>query len=242
MTVDSVVSKSPVVGLGSTRNVQGAFYSIAGGNSANCSGCTPPALGTQGHFWLVIFSTGVGGLILYLLFIGIQLITALRRHTTLATLATSVLVGHLVTMFFYDTIGIAFLTIFAAIGLLWRDLAQPSDVGRAETATPDRDRRLGAYSQLVQANAVLVILGMALGIALGFGYGHSRPHKYSAVTSLAVPVEASYPGVPKFSQSLDTVADLIQGDKGARRDRCRRRAARRETSPSARLRTARCCT
>ena len=77
-TVDSVLGVSPVVGLGTTRNAQGSFYSIAGGSTASCSVCTPPGLGTQGHLWLVIYSTGVGGLLLYLGFMLLQFIRHVR--------------------------------------------------------------------------------------------------------------------------------------------------------------------
>ena len=53
--------------------MQGALYSIAGGDSAACHNCSPPALGTQGHFWLLIYSTGLGGTVLYLGFMLLQL-------------------------------------------------------------------------------------------------------------------------------------------------------------------------
>ena len=58
-TVSSVGTGSPVVGFGSTRDVQGNFASIAGGATADCSSCGVPSLGTQGQLWLVIFSQGL---------------------------------------------------------------------------------------------------------------------------------------------------------------------------------------
>ncbi len=141
MTVDSVAARSPVVGLGSTRNVEGSTYSISGGNTATCGLCTPPALGTQGQFWLVIFTTGIGGALFYLAFLVISLVRSARRDTPMATIALVVILAHLLTMFVYDAIGIELITLFAAIGLLWSDLAYepggcpPVPPGRQPTAT-----------------------------------------------------------------------------------------------------------
>ena len=123
MTVDSVAARSPVVGLGSTRNVEGSTYSISGGNTATCGLCTPPALGTQGQFWLIIFTTGIGGALFYLAFLVISLFRSARRDTPMGTIALVVILAHLLTMSVYDAIGIELITLFAAIGLLWSDLA-----------------------------------------------------------------------------------------------------------------------
>ncbi len=60
-TVTSAAEGSPVVGFGSTRDVQGSFASIAGGATPSCPACEVPPLGTQGHLWLVIFSQGLVG-------------------------------------------------------------------------------------------------------------------------------------------------------------------------------------
>ena len=43
LAVTSVAQTSPVIGLGSTRNVQGNFNTITGGATAVCPRCSPPA-------------------------------------------------------------------------------------------------------------------------------------------------------------------------------------------------------
>lgn len=204
LTVSSVLTKSPVVGLGSTRNVQGSFYSIAGGDTAQCSLCSPPALGTQGHFWLVIFSTGIGGLLLYLGFIGYQLVGSVRRDTTVATVALAVLVMHLATMLVYDTIGVALLVIFAAIGLLWRDLEVPQPMNGG-----GGDRPLGGYHALLRGNAVLLVACLAAGTGIGVLVEQRRTHLFTATTPVLFPVNATFPGTERYVQSLDTLAGML---------------------------------
>lgn len=209
LTVESVTSKSPVVGLGSTRNVEGSFYSIAGGNTAACGLCTPPALGTQGHFWLLIYSTGIGGILLYLWFICTNLIRSARRYSVIATVTLTVLTVHLVTMFVYDAIGVELVTIFAAIGLLWRDLAE-SPSGRAEIQTePSRDRTLDFYGTIVRTNAALFVVLAVVGAGAGWLYDHRQPRTVVAETSIAVPPNSLYPTQEQFSQSMDTIAGLL---------------------------------
>jgi hypothetical protein len=208
LTVSSVLAKSPIVGLGSTRNVEGSFYSIAGGDTALCPRCSPPALGTQGHFWLLIFSTGVGGLLLYLGFIFYQLQGSLRRDTTVATVTLAVLVMHLATFFVYDTIGVPLLVIFAAIGLLWRDLQEPRRGGidgRAATA----DRPLAGYLTLLRGNAVLLVVCLVTGAGIGVLVQQRRTHLFTATTPVIFPANPTFPGTEQRIQSLDTVAGML---------------------------------
>lgn len=209
LTVDSVMSRSPVVGLGSTRNVEGSIYSIAGGNSAACSLCTPPALGTQGHFWLLIFSTGAGGVCLYLGFVALNLIRSARRNSPLATIALAVLTTHLVTMFVYDAIGIELVTIFGAIGLLWRDLAGSNAPVNDYGSVDAGDRFLGDYSGSVRTYRTALIFLAILG-AVGGGVLYRRqPSRVVMETDVAAPPNALLPGGAQFAQSLDTIAGLI---------------------------------
>lgn len=212
LTVDSVMSRSPVVGLGSTRNVEGSFYSIAGGNTATCGLCTPPALGTQGHFWLLIFSTGVGGLLLYLAFIAINLITSARRDSPLATITLAVLTIHLVTMFVYDAIGIELVTIFGVIGLLWRDLAtSPKNTLRSRTqpGAGAGDRTLEYYRRLVRSNLALFAVVAGLGASAGLVTDRLTGRTVTAETKVLVPPNAVFPTQEQFSQSMDTIAGLL---------------------------------
>ena len=120
-TVRSTLTGSPVVGFGSTRQVQGSFESIAGGSTPDCKACGVPPLGTQGHLWLVIFSQGIGGLIAFLAFFGIQLARFWRSRTPLQGIGTMLLLFLVVQLFVYDTLGWPILTIMAGIGLMWRE-------------------------------------------------------------------------------------------------------------------------
>jgi len=87
LTITSMASGSPIIGFGSTRNVSGNFNSIAAGSTVKCPRCTPPPLGTQGQFSLVIFSTGIGGIILYLAFFLRMFIGHIRLKTPYAVAA-----------------------------------------------------------------------------------------------------------------------------------------------------------
>lgn len=120
-TVRSTLSGSPVAGFGSTRRVQGNFESIAGGSTPGCHDCGVPPLGTQGHLWLVIFSQGVGGLVAFGVFFGLQLARYWRSRTTLQAVGTTVLLFFAVQLFIYDTLGWPLFIVMGGIGLMWRE-------------------------------------------------------------------------------------------------------------------------
>ena len=86
--MNSTLKGSPVVGFGSTRDVQGSFASIAGASTPDCPRCGVPPLGTQGHIWQLIFSQGFVGLGLFLTFFGMALARCWRCRTTVETLCT----------------------------------------------------------------------------------------------------------------------------------------------------------
>lgn len=205
-TLKSVAATSPVVGLGTTRNVQGSFYSIAGGDSPNCLGCAPPPFGTQGHFWLVAFSTGYVGLALYLGFVIIQLLRHIRLRSPVATLGIVVLIVHLSTMLIYDTIGVQLIIIFVAIGLLWRERIEAPD-SHVSDVLPDPS--IGGYVELVRRGAALVIVCALIGLAAGLGFRYLRGVDYEAVASINVPTDPSSPVAGRTGQTVDTVAQLI---------------------------------
>lgn len=205
-TVQSVVSKSPVVGLGTTRNIEGSFYSIAGGNTATCSLCTPPALGTQGHFWLIIFSTGIGGTLLYFGFVLLQFFRHASIGSPVVTLGLSVLASHLITSAVYDTIGIALVTIFAAIGLMWREARDRDEVVSDEY--PRKDPTVGGYLRLARRNfgvfAVCCLVGMAGAGALRFAQGT----QVEAITTVFVSTGGNFVTSSR-AETLDTIAQFI---------------------------------
>lgn len=121
LTFSSVWQGSPILGFGTTRNVQGSFASIAGGETAACTGCGVPPLGTQGALTSVIFFQGIVGLALFLLFFALWVARHGRDMTPLTLAVTSVMVIAAVEMFVYDFIGFPLFTVMVGIGLVWRE-------------------------------------------------------------------------------------------------------------------------
>lgn len=160
-TVDSVSAGSPLVGFGTTRDVQGSFASISGGSTPDCPACGVPPLGTQGHFWLVLFSQGWIGITLFLGFLAVALSRSWRCRTRNETLATFVLAFFALQIFVYDTLGLPLMLVFIAIGLVWREQREN---GRSPTAwtTPQLGERIRGGAPLALA---LAVLGAGLGMA-----------------------------------------------------------------------------
>jgi len=191
-TVESMLAGSPVVGFGSTRDPQSSFYSIAGGTSAVCPLCSPPALGTQGHLWLVIYAQGFLGLVLYVgYFIGAAA-SAWRVRTPFVTAGLTVLIVHAVTSPVYDTVGVALLAILLAAGLLWREqkAAERPQLGlsdQAELAVPTTR----TYVRLVRRNAGLIAVLVLLGSLGGLAWQEWRGVSSVGSVSVVLPVEPS---------------------------------------------------
>ena len=120
-TVSSTVEGSPVVGFGSTRDVQGSFASIAGAATPDCSACGVPPLGTQGHIWGVIFSEGLVGAFLFLSFFVVAAMRCWRCRTTTETLCAFVLAFFFLQLVVYDTLGMPLMTVMIAIGAVTRE-------------------------------------------------------------------------------------------------------------------------
>ena len=120
-TVSSVSQGSPLMGFGSTRDVQGSFGSISGGATPDCPACGVPPLGTQGHLWLVLFSQGWLGLAFFLLFVVLALIRSIRCRTTNETVCTLVVLVFLLQLAIYDTLGLPLMVVMIAIGLVARE-------------------------------------------------------------------------------------------------------------------------
>lgn len=131
-TMYAVAVGSPVLGFGSTRDVQGSFASIAGGATPDCPACEVPPYGTQGQLWLVVFSQGLVGLALFVFFFARRFFVHWRDPSPLAIAGCCVLLFFGMQIFIYDTLGAPMVTVMIAIGLLARDRGQ-SDHPNATT-------------------------------------------------------------------------------------------------------------
>lgn len=157
----STVEGSPVFGFGSTRDVQGSFASIAGGSAADCSACGVPPLGTQGHLWMVLFSQGLVGAVMFSAFFAIALWRTWRCRTLNETLCTFVLVFFALQVLIYDTLGMPLFTVMIAIALVARE--QWSRPGAIPQLLHDATRRLRETAPVLVSFTVLgAVAGMAV--------------------------------------------------------------------------------
>lgn len=131
-TAETVVSVtaagSPVVGYGSTRTMQGSFASLAGGETDSCHQCAAPPLGTQGFLWRLILTTGFGGMLLCVSFLGVQVLRRARGPSPLDITTCSVLMVATLCFFVYDSLGSALFTVLITVGLMARADEQESEV------------------------------------------------------------------------------------------------------------------
>lgn len=205
LTADSVLSGSPIIGFGSTRNAAASFYSIAGGDRPNCPECSPPAMGTQGQFWLVLFAQGVIGIVLFYGFLLIWFVRGLRLHGATATAAICAVLAHLVTMTVYDSLGIGTVVLLVAIGLIWRQYDEQYPPGPLTGGV----YTIGGYLQLVRQNLALIIAFALVGAGVGGGVQLASGNPVIARTSVIVPAE-SVSEQPGFTTSLDTLNQLAR--------------------------------
>lgn len=112
---------SPLLGYGSTRQVAGSFSSIAGGETPNCHQCAAPPMGTQGFIWRLIFTTGVVGAVLFLVFVGIQLWRHGRRTDPISIIGCMLVVVSLLFSLVYDSLQSPLVFLMIAIALMNRD-------------------------------------------------------------------------------------------------------------------------
>lgn len=245
-TVSSAVAGSPVLGFGSTRDVQGSFSSIAGGATVDCSACSVPPLGTQGQLWLVIFTTGLVGAALFLTWLVLLLSTCWRATTTNQTLCLAVLVAFIAQLAVYDTLGVPLFTVMLAAGLVLRDRldAAPTDPGRLLARAVRRQTPL---------LAAFVLVGLLGGAALTLV---PAPVVYAARTAVllegppialttgdvaAAAAGLTVPNEPARQSTIDTESVLVLSDETMMRatsgDRDAAAALRARTAVSAPSRT-----
>ncbi len=134
-TVTAVAEGSPVAGFGSTRDVQGNFATIGGGATRDCPRCAPPAMGTQGHIWLVLFSQGFVGAGLFFSFVLRRFLPHLHDRRPLASAVSASLVFFFVVIWVYDLLDAPMFTVMIGLALLWRMQRAPASLGVEPEAT-----------------------------------------------------------------------------------------------------------
>ncbi len=230
-TLKSTVDGSPVVGFGSTRDVQGSFFSIAGGATPDCGACGVPPLGTQGHIWQLIFAQGLVGALLFIAFFTLALTRCWRCRTTAETLCTFVLAFFALLFLIYDTLGMPVLTTMIVIGLVARE--------QRGTVKGDSVKFLGdALARLRGRWPVLVVLAL-LGAAVGAGVAIARALQHATRVSILLatspvfltltedgtPVDASRRGHHRHRGSLARRARVTESRRGQHRPLGAERAA-----------------
>jgi hypothetical protein len=119
-SVRSALTGSPVVGFGSTRNVQGNLMSLSGGARPGCKACAAPPLGTQGHLWLLLFANGIIGTIAFGAFFVIRFARHWRERTAYGVAGCCVLLAFGLFLFIYDLVEVPLYTVMIAVALMWR--------------------------------------------------------------------------------------------------------------------------
>ncbi len=120
-TVRSAMTGSPLVGFGSTRDVQGNLTSVAGGDRPGCKACGAPPLGTQGHIRLLIFATGLVGTITFCGFFAVRFWRHWRSRTPYGIAGSVVLLSFGLFLMTYDLVEIPLFTVMIATALMWRE-------------------------------------------------------------------------------------------------------------------------
>ena len=121
---------APIIGWGGPRLAEGNPSSRTEGASASCPKCSPPSIGTHGQAWLVLFSQGVLGLLLFVSFF-VTWLWRLRRPPTFYHLVLLMtVVSWLVQLAFYPGVPMGIHMVFFAIGLASRDVTPPGPVLR----------------------------------------------------------------------------------------------------------------
>ncbi|TDC55439.1 hypothetical protein E1281_12550 [Actinomadura sp. KC345] len=119
-TTRSALTGSPVVGFGSTRNVQGDLGQVAGGAQVGCKACESPPLGTQGHLWLLLFANGLVGTVAFCAFFTLRFFRHWRDRGAYSLAGCAVLIACGLFMITYDMVEVPLYTVMIAVALMWR--------------------------------------------------------------------------------------------------------------------------
>lgn len=203
-TVVTVLERAPISGLGTTRTATSSFSSISLADSASCARCTPPALGTQGQIWLVIFSQGAVGLVLYLAFLLGHLLGSIRQVGAPSIASMAVVIGHLATMPFYNAIGPALLMIFVSCAVLAaRGLR---DAQQAAT--------LAGLLAGLRARSRVILAAVVVGGTVGFLWQIVQAPRVTVSTLIYLPATPGSVIEPARLDNLDLAAAMTRAAVG----------------------------
>lgn len=212
-TVSSAAEASPVLGFGSTRDVQGSFASIAGGARPDCPSCRVPPLGTQGQLWLVVFAHGFAGTVAYLGFIGTQFARHWRCRSTVETVGVCLLLFATLQMFVYDTLGLPVWTLMLGIGLMWREHAASEPRRRFETL----EDLLSFVRRNLRLIGVLVVVGaLAGGAVAALEPSTSTARRYVLLSPVPVHAAVDDEGAAPREITIDTEASMVFSERAVR--------------------------
>ena len=213
-TVSSMTEGSPAVGFGSTRDTAGTFESIAGGSTPDCAACGVPPLGTQGQLWLLLFSQGWVGAVLFLGFFVLVLARVVRCRDVSTTVATFVVGIFLLQMTVYDTLGLPMLLVMAAVGLAWRQEGRSHRLPRV-----DRTAVL-VVAGVASTGALLGVLASATSdahLASTVAVGLTPTPTYLDVGEEAAALEKDSSAAVPTTSSVDTEASLLLSERALSR-------------------------
>lgn len=198
LSVESALQGSPVIGFGTTRDVQGNFTSIAGGATDACPACSPPALGTQGQLWLLIFGAGVVGVLLFVAFFGGQLLRHWGDRSPYSLAGSASVLACMVTMPVYNSVGPAIYICLIAVAVMNRDSDRP------------RERHLADLLLPVRRNWRLVAGCAVMGALAGGGFQYLAGPSYSVTQSVLVPRDLVVGTTDTRPLSMDSEGELAR--------------------------------
>lgn len=117
---------SPVVGYGTTRDVQGNLDSAAVTASEACPLCGSPPFGTHGHLYRVVFTNGYVGTALFLGFFLVRFARHWRDRDPVVVATCTIGVMFALFLLFYNLLAFPLLTLMAGLALAWRLHARPA--------------------------------------------------------------------------------------------------------------------
>jgi hypothetical protein len=204
LAVQGVAEKSPIAGFGTTRNVQGNFNTIAGGATALCPRCDPPALGTQGQLWLIVYSQGFVGAALYIAFFLSLFLRNVRSRTPSADVGIGVLLASFVTLPVYNSLGFALFQIMIAAALLWRE---NSDRDGASGLTPMSSLAEPPPATL-RRRGTWVVSGALIGVVAGAAWQAQAGTPAKGKITVLLPREGEAVAEGRGPLTIDTLAQL----------------------------------